>query len=72
MKLGIMLVSIGVLLLISSIFIAGLLIVRAFNQFDTGESLPRIFNYIPVVAVILGLVLTTIGATKLSLRANRK
>jgi hypothetical protein len=72
MKLGILLLVIGVLLLISSIFIAVLLIVRAFNQFDTGGSLPGIFNYIPVVTVILGLVLTTIGATRLSLRANRK
>ena len=72
MKLGIMLVVIGVLLLISSIFIAVLLILRAFNQFDTGESLPRIFNYVPVATVIIGLVLTTIGATRLSLRANRK
>ena len=72
MKLGIMLAAIGVLLLISSIFIAALLILRAFNQFDTGESFPGIFNYVPVVTVILGLVLTTIGATKLSLRANRK
>ena len=72
MKLGIMLVVIGVILLISSIFIGVLLIVRAFNQFDTGASLPRIINYLPVVTVILGLVLTTIGATRLSLRANRK
>jgi hypothetical protein len=71
-KLGIMLVVIGVLLLISSIFIAVLLIMRAYNQLDTGGSLPVIFNYIPVVTVILGLVLTTIGATRLSLRANRK
>jgi hypothetical protein len=72
MKLGIMLVVIGVLLLISSIFIAVLLIMRAYNQLDTGGSLPVIFNYVPVVTVILGLVLTTIGATRLSLRVNRK
>jgi hypothetical protein len=72
MKLGILLLVIGVLLLISSIFIGVLLIVRAFDQFNTGGSLPGIFNYIPVVTVILGLVLTTIGATRLSLRANRK
>ena len=72
MKLGIALVVVGVLLLISSIFIGVLLILRAFNQFDTEESLPTIFNYIPVVTVILGFVLTTIGATKLSLRSNRK
>jgi hypothetical protein len=71
-KLGIMLVVIGVLLLISSIFIAVLLIMRAYNQLDTGGILPGIFNYVPVVTVILGLVLTTIGATRLSLRANRK
>jgi|WetSurMetagenome_2_1015567.scaffolds.fasta_scaffold688022_2 hypothetical protein len=72
MKLGILLLVVGVLLLILSIFIGVLLIVRAFNQFDTGESLPAVFNYIPVVTVVLGLVLTTIGATRLSFRANRK
>jgi len=72
MKTGITLLVTGVLLLIASIFIAVLLIVRAFNQLDTGGSLPGIFKYLPVVTVILGLVLTTVGATRLSLRGNRK
>jgi hypothetical protein len=71
-KLGITLLVIGVLLLISTIFIGVLLIVRAFDQLNNGGSMPRIFNYLPVVTVILGLVLTTIGATQLSLRKNRK
>jgi hypothetical protein len=71
-KLGITLLVIGVLLLISTIFIGVLLIVRAFDQLNNGGSMPGIFNYLPLVTVILGLVLTTIGATQLSLRKNRK
>jgi hypothetical protein len=71
-KLGILMLVIGVILLIASIFIGVLLIVRAFDQFDTGQNLPRIFNYLPVATVIGGLVLTTMGATRLSLRGNRR
>jgi hypothetical protein len=63
-KLGILLLVIGVLILVLSIPLSVVLIVGGFSQLSIGNISGGVLAYAPVVGVVLGFVLTTIGATK--------
>jgi hypothetical protein len=64
MKLGIPLLVIGVLLLIFSIPYSILMLIGGFRQISIGIVSGGILAYTPVIGVVLGLVMTTIGATR--------
>jgi hypothetical protein len=64
MKLGIPLLVIGVLLLLFSIPFSIVMLVGGFRQLTLGSISGGILAYTPVIGVVLGLVMTTIGATR--------
>jgi hypothetical protein len=63
-KLGIPLLIIGVLMLLASIPFSILLIVAGFSQLTQGNVSGGLLAYAPIIGVVLGLVLTMIGATR--------
>ncbi len=64
MKLGIPLLIIGILLLVFSIPLAVIFIVGGVSQLTVGNVSGGFLSYTPLVTVVLGMVLTTIGATR--------
>jgi hypothetical protein len=63
-KLGIPLLVIGLLLLFLSIPFSVLMIIGSFNQLKLGNISGGVLAYAPVAGVIIGLMMTTIGATR--------
>jgi hypothetical protein len=63
-KLGILLLVIGVLILVLSIPLSVVFMVGSFTELSAGTISGGLLAYAPVVGVILGFVLTAIGATK--------
>jgi hypothetical protein len=64
LKLGIPLLVIGVLMLVLSIPFSVIMIVGGVNQLTVGNISGGILAWSPLAGVILGMVLTTIGATR--------
>lgn len=64
MKLGIPLLVIGVLLLVLSIPFSIVLIIRGVSQMTLGDVSGGVLAYAPIVGVVLGFVMITIGATR--------
>jgi len=63
-KLGIPLLVIGVLLLVLSIPFSIVLIIRGVSQMTLGDVSGGVLAYAPIVGVVLGFVMITIGATR--------
>jgi hypothetical protein len=64
MKLGIPLLVIGVLTLVFSIPWSIIVLFGGFNRLTQGDVSGGILSYSPLAVVIAGLVMTTIGATR--------
>ncbi len=64
MKLGIPLLVFGVLLLIFSIPFSIVVLITGYNQLTIGGISGGFLAWAPLAAVVLGLVMTTIGATR--------
>jgi len=64
MKLGLPLLITGVALLLVSIPLAIAVLVRGFNNLTIGDISGGVLAWTPLATVILGLVLTTIGASR--------
>jgi hypothetical protein len=64
MKLGIPLLVIGVLLLLFSIPYSIIMLIGGFRQISIGNVSGGFLAYSPIIGVVLGLVMTTIGATR--------
>jgi hypothetical protein len=64
MKLGIPLLVIGVLLLVLSIPFSVVLIVGGVNRLSIGDISGGFLAWAPVIGVLTGFILTTIGATR--------
>ena len=64
MKWGIPVLILGILLLFGSIPLSILGIMGGINRLTIGDISTGITAYAPLVGVVLGLVLTTIGATR--------
>ena len=64
MKLGIPLLIIGVLMLVLSIPFSVLMIVRGVNSLSNGSVISGILAWSPLIGVIVGFILTTIGASR--------
>ncbi len=64
MKLGIPLLVIGVLLLIFSIPFSVVLLIGGVNRLTVGDVSGGVLAYAGIAAAVLGMVLTTIGATR--------
>ncbi len=64
MKLGIPILVIGLLLLFLSIPFSVIVLIIGFNRVTLGNITGGILAWAPIVGVVLGLVLTTIGATR--------
>jgi hypothetical protein len=64
MKWGIPVLILGILLLLASIPLSIMGIVGGINRLTTGDTSSGILAYAPLAGVLLGLVLTTIGATR--------
>lgn len=65
MKLGIVLLVIGILLLIFTIPYSLLSIISGFTELEQGKVTGGISAYLLIIGVVLGFVLTVIGATKI-------
>jgi hypothetical protein len=63
-KLGIPLLVIGVLLLVLSIPFSVIVLIIGFNQVTLGNISGGILAWSPIAGVVLGLVMTTIGASR--------
>jgi hypothetical protein len=63
-KLGIPLLIIGVLLLIFSIPFSVVLLVGGVNRLTVGDISGGILAYAGIAGAVIGMVLTTIGATR--------
>jgi hypothetical protein len=63
-KFGIPLLVIGILLLIFSIPFSIVLIIGGVNRLTVGIISGGVLAYAPIAGVVLGFVLTAIGATK--------
>jgi hypothetical protein len=70
MKLGIPLLVIGIILLLISIPYSMISIVSGFANITQIDFSGGITSYLPLAGVILGLVFTAIGLTKISLRTK--
>ena len=64
MKWGIPVLILGILLLFASIPLSIMGMVGGVNRLTIGDISSGITAYAPLVGVVLGLVLTTIGATR--------
>ena len=64
MKLGIPILVIGVLLLVLSIPFSVILIIGGVDQLTIGDLSGGLLTYAAIAAAVLGMVLTTIGATR--------
>jgi hypothetical protein len=64
MKWGIPILILGILLLFVSIPLSILGIVGGFDRLNLGDIFEGVLAYVPIACVLLGLVLTTIGATR--------
>ncbi|MFC1900551.1 hypothetical protein ACFLYN_03050 [Chloroflexota bacterium] len=64
MKIGIVLLVIGVLLLIAAIPYSIIGIITGVNQLEEGTVSGGISAYYGVIGVVVGFVLTTIGSVK--------
>ncbi len=64
MKLGIPFLVIGVFLLIFSIPFSIAVLIIGYNQLSIGGISGGFLAWAPLVGVVLGLVMTTIGATR--------
>ena len=64
MKPGIPLLVIGVLLLVFSIPFSVVLLIRGVNQLTLGDVSGGFLAYTGIAAAVLGMVMTTIGATR--------
>ena len=64
MKLGIPLLVIGVIILVLSIPFSIVLLFSGFNRLTLGDFSGGVLAYAPIVGVVLGFVMTTIGATR--------
>jgi hypothetical protein len=64
MKLGIPILVIGILMLFTSIPFSVILIVGGVNRLTQGDTAGGVLAYAPLAGVIIGLMLTTIGATR--------
>jgi hypothetical protein len=64
MKLGIPLLIIGVLLLVLSIPLSVVILIGGYNQLTLGNISGGFLAYLPIGTVIIGLILTTIGASR--------
>ena len=64
MKLGIPLLVIGVLLLVLSIPFSVLLMIGGVTRLSLGDVSGGVLAYAGIAAVVLGMVMTTIGATR--------
>lgn len=64
MKPGIPLLVIGVLLLVFSIPFSVVLLIRGVNQLTLGDVSGGFLAYAGIAAAVLGMVMTTIGATR--------
>jgi hypothetical protein len=64
MKLGIPLLVIGVLMLLASIPFSIISIIGGVNRLTVGDVSGGVLAYVPLAGVILGFILTTIGATR--------
>ena len=64
MKLGIPLLVIGVIILVLSIPFSIVLLMSGFNQLTVGNVSGGVLAYAPIVGIVLGFVMTTIGATR--------
>jgi hypothetical protein len=64
MKLGIPLLVIGILMLFTSIPYSIMVLLNGFNQLTAGSSSGGFLAYTPLAGVIIGLMLTTIGASR--------
>jgi hypothetical protein len=63
-KLGIPLLVIGVLMLVFSIPLSIIVLFGGFSRLTQGIAAGGILAYAPLAAVIAGMVMTTIGATR--------
>jgi hypothetical protein len=63
-KLGIPLLVIGVLLLVLSIPFSIVLLISGFNNMTAGNMYGGVLAYAPIASVVIGLVMVTIGATR--------
>jgi hypothetical protein len=63
-KLGIPLLIIGVLLLVFSIPFSVVLLIGGFNQLTQGNVSGGALAYTGIATAVLGMVMTTIGATR--------
>jgi hypothetical protein len=63
-KLGIPLLVIGLVMLFLSIPFSVLMIIGGVNQLKLGNISGGVLAYAPVAGVIIGLMLTTVGATR--------
>ena len=64
MKLGIPLLVIGVLILVLSIPFSVIMIVSGFSSASAGSNTSGLLAWSPLVGVVVGFVLTTIGASR--------
>ena len=64
MKLGVVLLAIGVLLLLLAIPYSIIAIAAGLTQAEEGTVSGGIWAYLGIIAVIAGFVLTTIGAVR--------
>ena len=62
--MGILILVIGVLMLLASIPFSIILIIQGVGQLSLGDISGGVLAYAGLAGVILGLVLTTIGATR--------
>jgi hypothetical protein len=63
-KIGIPLLVIGVLMLLASIPYSAIMILAGFNGVSAGGLWGRILPYTPLAGVIIGFIMTTIGASR--------
>jgi hypothetical protein len=63
-KLGIPLLVIGLLLLFLSVPFSIILLIVGFNQLTLGTVSGGVLAYAPLAGVIIGLIMVTIGATR--------
>ena len=64
MKLVIPLLVIGVLLLVLSIPFSVIVLIGGFNRLTLGYISGGVLAFAPIAGVVIGFVLTTIGATR--------
>jgi uncharacterized membrane protein YdjX (TVP38/TMEM64 family) len=67
-KLGIVFLVLGILLLLFTIPYSLVSIISGINQLERGEVSGGISGYLLIFGVVLGFVLTVIGATKIYLK----